>query len=120
MRQTAGKPVQLVAKAETNTFKADGEDLIFVRVSVTDKQGIPVPTCQNNLKFEVSGEALFEAVCNGDATSLQSFKQPEMKLFNGELVVILRPTQKAGALTLTVRDKRGKLKATVLTLTTQE
>ena len=120
MRQTAGKPVQLVAKAETNTFKADGEDLIFVRVSVTDKNGIPVPTCQNNLKFEVSGEALFEAVCNGDATSLQSFKQPEMKLFNGELVVILRPTQKAGALTLTVRDKRGKLKATVLTLTTQE
>jgi beta-galactosidase len=120
VRQTAGKPVQLVAKAETNTFKADGEDLIFVRVSVTDKQGIPVPTCQNNLKFEVSGEARFEAVCNGDATSLQSFKQPEMKLFNGELVVILRPTQKAGALTLTVRDKRGKLKATVLTLTTQE
>ena len=120
MRQTAGKPVQLVAKAETNTFKADGEDLIFVRVSVTDKNGIPVPTCQNNLKFEVSGEARFEAVCNGDATSLQSFKQPEMKLFNGELVVILRPTQKAGALTLTVRDKRGKLKATVLTLTTQE
>ena len=120
MRQTAGKPAQLVAKAETNTFKADGEDLIFVRVSVTDKKGIPVPTCQNNLTFEVSGEALFEAVCNGDATSLQSFKQPEMKLFNGELVVILRPTQKAGALTLTVRDKRGKLKATVLTLTTQE
>ena len=120
VRQTAGKPVQLVAKAETNTFKADGEDLIFVRVSVTDKKGIPVPTCQNNLKFEVSGEARFEAVCNGDATSLQSFKQPEMKLFNGELVVILRPTQKAGALTLTVRDKRGKLKATVLTLTTQE
>ena len=120
MRQTAGKPVQLVAKAETNTFKADGEDLIFVRVSVTDKKGIPVPTCQNNLKFEVSGEARFEAVCNGDATSLQSFKQPEMKLFNGEQVVILRPTQKAGALTLTVRDKRGKLKATVLTLTTQE
>ena len=120
VRQTAGKPVQLVAKAETNTFKADGEDLIFVRVIVTDKKGIPVPTCQNNLKFEVSGEALFEAVCNGDATSLQSFKQPEMKLFNGELVVILRPTQKAGALTLTVRDKRGKLKATVLTLTTQE
>ena len=120
MRQTAGKPVQLVAKAETNTFKADGEDLIFVRVSVTDKNGIPVPTCQNNLKFEVSGEALFEAVCNGDATSLQSFKQPEMKLFNGELVVILRPTQTAGKAMLTVKDKRGKLKATVLTLTTQE
>jgi len=120
MRQTAGKPVQLVAKAETNTFKADGEDLIFVRVSVTDKNGIPVPTCQNNLKFEVSGEALFEAVCNGDATSLQSFKQPEMNLFNGELVVILRPTMAAGKVMLTVKDKQGKLKPAELFLTTHE
>ena len=70
--------------------------------------------------FEVSDEALFEAVCNGDATSLQSFKQPEMKLFNGELVVILRPTMAAGKVMLTVKDKQGKLKPAELFLTTQE
>ena len=119
VRQTAGKPVQLVAKAETSSFKADGEELIFVRVSVEDKKGISVPTCQNNLKFEVSGEARFEAVCNGDATSLQSFKQPEMRLFNGELVVILRPTTKAGKATLVVKDQRGRLKPAVLTIQTR-
>ena len=42
-----------------------------------------------------------------------------MKLFNGELVVILRPTQKAGDVTLTVKDQRGKLKPAVLTLHTK-
>ena len=119
VRQTAGKPVQLVAKAETEHHKADGEDLIFVRVSVADKKGIPVPTCQADLKFEVSGEARFEASCNGDATSLQSFCQPEMKLFNGQLVVILRPTQTAGKATLTVKDKKGKMKLATLTLETK-
>jgi beta-galactosidase len=119
VRQTAGKPVQLVAKAETEHHKADGEDLIFVRVSVADKKGIPVPTCQADLKFEVSGEARFEASCNGDATSLQSFCQPEMKLFNGQLVVILRPTQTAGKATLTVKDKKGKMKPATLTLETK-
>jgi hypothetical protein len=41
-----------------------------------------------------------------------------MKLFNGELVVILRPTTKAGAVTLTVKDQRGKLKPAVLNMTT--
>ena len=117
-RQTAGKAVQLVAQAETSAHKADGEDLIFVRVSVTDKKGIPVPTCQDALTFSVAGEARFEAVCNGDATSLESFKQPKMKLFNGELVVILRPTTKAGSVTLTVKDQRGKLKPAVLNMTT--
>ena len=119
VRKTAGKPVQLVAQAETNEHKADGEDLIYVRVSVNDKNGTPVPTCQEGLTFSVSGEAQFEAVCNGDATSLESFKQPKMKLFNGELVVILRPTQKAGNVTLTVKDQRGKMKPAILHITTK-
>ena len=118
VRRTAGKAVRLVAQAETDSHKADGEDLIYVRVSVCDKQGTLVPTCQEQLTFSVTGEATFEAVCNGDATSLESFRQPRMKLFNGELVVVLRPTTKGGKVTLTVKDVRGKLKPAVLNMTT--
>ena len=119
VRQTAGKAFQLVAQAETEEHKADGEDLIYVRISVMDKKGVSVPTCQDALTFSVSGEATFEAVCNGDATSLESFRQPKMKLFNGELIVILRPTTKAGNVTLTVKDQRGKLKPAILNLETK-
>ena len=118
VRRTAGKAVQLVAQTETDVHKADGEDLIYVRVSVQDKKGVPVPTCQEQLTFSVSGEARFEAVCNGDATSLESFKQPRMKLFNGELVVVLRPTHQPGRVTLTIRDQRGRLQPAVLTIDT--
>ena len=120
VRQTAGKAVALQAQAEAADHQADGEDLIFVRVSAVDKQKRFVPNSQNNLSFSVSGEARFEAVCNGDATSLQSFKQPEMKLFNGELVVVLRPTTKAGKATLTIKDKQGKLKPATLTFETHQ
>ena len=120
VRQTAGKAVALQAQAEAADYQADGEDLIFVRVSAVDKQKRFVPNSQNNLSFSVSGEARFEAVCNGDATSLQSFKQPEMKLFNGELVVVLRPTAKAGKATLTIKDKQGKLKPATLTFETHQ
>ena len=119
IRQTAGKAVQLVAQAETETHKADGEDMIYVRISVKDKKSVPVPTCQDALTFSVNGEAKFEAACNGDATSLESFRQPKMKLFNGELIVILRPTMKAGKVTLTVKDQRGKLKPAILNLETK-
>ncbi len=118
VQRTAGKAVRLVAEAESDAVKANGDDLIFVTVSASDKNGILVPTCNNDLIFSVSGEASFEATCNGDATSLQSFKQPEMKLFNGQLVVILRTTNKAGKLTLTVKDKRGRLKPAVLNMKT--
>ena len=119
VRRTAGKPVKLVAQTETREHKADGEDLIYVRVAVEDKNGVPVPTCQEQLTFSVTGEARFEAACNGDATSLESFKQPRMKLFNGELVVILRPTTKAGQATLTIKDQKGRLKPAVLTIDTK-
>ena len=120
VRHTAGKPVALVAKAETAApYTADGEALVYVRVGVVDKRGIPVPTCQDALTFSVSGEARFEAVCNGDATSLESFKQPRMKLFNGELVVVLRTTTKAGKAMLTVKDQSGRLKPAVLTIETR-
>ena len=119
VRRTAGKATTLVAQAEQPTAKAGGDDLLFVRVSVTDKKGIPVPDCQDDLTFSVSGEARFEAACNGDATSLQSFRQPEMRLFNGELVVVLRTTKTAGKATLVVKDKRGKLRPATLTIQTQ-
>ena len=119
IRRTVGKAAMLVAEAESVEHRADGEDLIFVHVGVQDKKGMAVPTCQDALTFTVSGEARFEAACNGDATSLESFKQPKMKLFNGELVVILRPTTKAGNVKLTVKDQQGKLKPAILNITTK-
>jgi beta-galactosidase len=128
VRRTAGNADRLAAEVETigrlatdgqPRFRADGDDLIFVRVSARDKKGILVPTATNNLTFSVSGAATFEAVCNGDATSLQSFKLPEMQLFSGELVVILRTTTQAGRATLTIRDKQGKLKPTTLSVETE-
>ena len=100
------------------TNQADGEDLVFVTVSVVDGKHTPVPNCNNELTFSVEGAGVFEAVCNGDATSLQSFKQPTMKLFNGELVVIIRPTQEAGTIHLHIKDSNHRLRDTTISIPT--
>ena len=111
--RTAGKPAQLKLDVWTQhdeaVLNADHEDLAFVTVSLTDKQGTLIPDAADQLTFEVTGAGSFEAVCNGDATSLESFKQPTMKLFHGQLVVVVRSAQQAGKLTLTVKDKQRKL-----------
>ena len=78
-------------------------------VSLTDAQGTLIPDASDQLTFEVSGAGSFEAVCNGDATSLESFTQPTMKLFHGQLVVIVRSTKEAGAITLKVTDEHLNL-----------
>ena len=118
-RRTAGKPTAIVAQADRKSYRADGEDLVFVTIGVADSKGVAVPTCNNELTFEVTGAGSFEAVCNGDATSLESFKQPRMKLFNGELVVVLRTSEHPGTIRLNIKDSKGKLKAKTLEINTK-
>ena len=114
---TAGKPAQLQLDVWTQhdapRLKADGDDLAFITVSLTDKQGTLIPDAADQLTFEVSGAGRFEAVCNGDATSLEPFTQPTMRLFSGQLVVVVRSATTAGTLTLKVKDARRKLSQTV-------
>ena len=113
--KTAGKPADLKLEVWTanETLQANGDDLAFVTVSLTDAEGTLIPQADDQLTFEVTGAGTFEAVCNGDATSLESFKQPTMKLFSGQLVVVVRSAQKAGTLTLKVSDAKRKLSKTI-------
>lgn len=104
--QTAGEPSQIVLESDKQVLQADGEDMAFVTVSVVDKNGIPCPTATNQLTFEVSGAADFRAACNGDATSLELFHKPTMKLFSGKLVVDLLSNGKKGKIELKVSGER--------------
>ncbi len=111
--RTAGKPSKLVLEADRPTIKADGNDLSFVTVSLVDKNGTLCPDAANQLEFSVKGAATYKAACNGDATSLEPFTQPTMKLFHGQLVVVVQASDKAGNATLTVRDRKSGLKQTL-------
>ena len=94
-------------------LNATGDDMAFITVSLTDAEGTLIPQADDQLTFEVTGAGSFEAVCNGDATSLESFKAPTMKLFNGQLVVVVRSAKEAGILTLKVTDETLKLTQTI-------
>ncbi|MCR5780543.1 MAG: DUF4982 domain-containing protein [Bacteroidaceae bacterium] len=123
--RTAGKPANLQldvwTQHDTPSLRADGDDLAFITVSLTDKEGTLVPDADDQLTFDITGAGSFEAVCNGDATSLESFKQPTMRLFHGQLVVIVRSSHEAGTLTLKVRDAQRKLtKSVTLSVSPQQ
>ena len=109
--RTAGKPAALKAEVWTQApnLKSDGQDLAFVTVSLVDKNGTLIPDATDQLDFEVSGAGTFKAVCNGDATSLEVFTEPTMKLFAGQLVVVCQAGKEKGQLTLTIKDKQRKL-----------
>lgn len=114
---TAGKASEIALSADRKVLKADGKDLSFVTVSVVDKNGNPCPTAANQLKFKVKGNGRYRAACNGDATSLEMFHLPTMKLFSGKLVVLVQSTQEAGDMELVVTGKG--LKTATLSLQSQ-
>ncbi len=103
--RTAGEPYKLVLEADKTILEADGKDLSFVTVSVVDKDGNPCPTATNQLQFKVSGAGNYRAACNGDATSLEMFHLPTMKLFSGKLVVLVQSTENSGEINLQVEGK---------------
>ena len=112
--RTAGKAAKMKLECDRSSLYADGDDLAYITVSLTDKQGTEIPDATDQLEFEVTGAGKFRGVCNGDATSLEPFTEPHMKLFSGKLVVTVQAAEKAGTLHLVVKDKtRKSLKATL-------
>lgn len=105
---TAGKPHRIKLEADRQTINANGVDLSYVTVTITDNKGNPCPTASNQLYFNVKGNGKFRAVCNGDATSLELFHEPTMKAFSGKLVVLVQSSTKAGEIELIVSGDRLK------------
>lgn len=89
------------------------DDLAYVTVSLVDKNGTELPQADDRIDVEVSGAGSFKAICNGDATSLESFVEPTMKLFNGKLVVTVKAGDRKGTIRVVVRDKKKKLSKAV-------
>lgn len=110
---TAGEPAAMLLEPDRKTISADRDDMAFITVSMTDADGNFCPTLSDDLTFEVTGAGTFEAACNGDATSLQPFKQPEMKLFSGKAVVIVRSNGASGDITLKVTNKQRNISKTI-------
>ena len=66
-----------------------GDELVYLNVSVVDRNGNPVPTDSRLVKVETGDKGRFVAMANGDPTCLEAFHKPQMHLFNGQLTVIV-------------------------------
>ena len=112
--RTAGKAHSLRLTPDRETINADCEDLCFINVSVTDKDGNPVPDDNRLVKVKVSGAGTFKAIANGDPTCLEPFQKPQMHLFSGQLTVILQSGSEPGDITVEVSGKGIKTAKTTI------
>ena len=102
MRVTPGEPARLALEGDTGTLRADGEDLVFLTVSCTDDQGIPVEDANNRVRVRVDGPAYLVGVDNGDSTDPDGYRQDSRRLFSGRLLVAVGMAKAPGEVTVTV------------------
>ena len=113
--ETTGKAVSLKVTPEDSEWKADGTDLMHLRIEAVDSKGRRVPMAQNELKFEVEGDACIVGVSNGDINSDELNVTDHRRLWNGSALVILRSGKTASKVTFKTSADGYKTVKTLLT-----
>ncbi|MDQ6422162.1 Ig-like domain-containing protein [Paenibacillus sp. LHD-117] len=98
---TAGAPAAVRLTADRQVVAADGTDLSFITVDVVDRDGNIVPNADHLVNFTLSGEGELAGVDNGNAASIERYKDTKRKVFNGKALAILQSNTSAGEMTLT-------------------
>ncbi|MFZ0452540.1 MAG: DUF4982 domain-containing protein, partial [Ignavibacteriaceae bacterium] len=99
--KTAGTPEMILLLPDRENISADGQDLSFVTVKITDKESTMVPYADNLVNFNISGPGKIIGVDNGSETSHEPFKADYRKAFNGLCLVAIQSDKNSGKITLT-------------------
>ena len=114
--KTTGEEAKLSAKTDRNSIQADGKDLSYITVDVTDKDGNIVPDAANRVTFDVQGAGKLVGVDNGSSPDHDSYKADNRKAFSGKVLAIVQSTEKAGEITVTA--KADGLESSTVKITT--
>ena len=88
--RTAGPPAALRLTADRTHFgkNPNGDNLAFITVEVVDKDGNLCPRAEDQIFFDVEGGRIV-GTDNGNPVSMERFKEPKRKAFNGKCLVVV-------------------------------
>ena len=112
--RTAGPPARIQLEADREKMKADGTELSFITIRVTDADGQLVPDAGSELTVRVEGEGRLAGLDNGYQADLESFRSDRHKAWNGRCLAIVRAKKTAGKIVVNVSAKG--LKTATITL----
>jgi len=92
--RTTGAAARIELRPDRSEIAADGRDLSFITVRITDADGRVCPCAGNLVSFELDGPGRIAAVGSGDPTSLEPFEADERRAFNGLCLLIVKSAEK--------------------------
>jgi len=104
---TAGTASKIDLKADKTTIKNDTYELVYVTVSIVDKDGNLSPNANDLINFEVTGGGKLVGVDNGYQAGLDSFKASSCKVYNGKCIAIIQSNGKKETIHLKTSTANG-------------
>jgi beta-galactosidase len=89
-------------KADRTILKADGQDLSFVEVELTDHSGTLQPNAELPLTFRVEGPGRIAGVDNAQLKGTEAYCSDTRTTWHGRAMVVIRSKHLPGTVKLTV------------------
>lgn len=100
--QTADNASKIKLIADRKEILANGQDLVFVTVELTDKDGIMQPNASNRLHFKIDGPGVIAGVDNANIKDTDSYVDNTRKAWKGRALVVIKSNHQAGEIKLSV------------------
>ncbi len=103
VRRSFGDATRMILTPDKKNMLADGQDLIFVEISMEDREGNPVENANNRVTVTVTGAGgRLVGLDNGDSTDFDEYKCNSRRLFSGKLLAVIAANTTSGDLQLRV------------------
>jgi len=112
--QTAGDAAKLKLTADRKEIKANGQDLSYITVEITDKDGIFQPNAVNRLNFKINGPGVIAGVDNADSKDFEQYVGNTRKAWHGRALVVIKSNHQAGEIKLSVSSNGLEEKSIVI------
>ena len=100
--ESAGAGLRLQADPEAETLIADGADLAYIPIALTDDEGIVRPLMDRVVTVDVTGAGTLLGLGSGNAITEEGFSSNRHSTYFGRALAVVRAGHHAGEITITV------------------
>jgi len=100
--ETSGQATRLNLKADRNIIKADGLDLSYITVEITDEQNRLNTRANHPLNIAIEGPATLAGIDNANLKDTNPYQSNTRRAHHGRAVVVIRSTREPGDIKVSV------------------
>ena len=96
--KTAGAELVMRASVDNETLRANGEDLAFVTVELTDADGVANPFARREIQVSVEGAGELQGYGSADPQPTRGYQDTCWETYDGKVMAVVRAGSESGTI----------------------